>query len=65
VNLLRPTPEQMRRFALRETEPEHARSFEPIAAGPVAAVLILLGVGVLGGLAAPFVLLARALRRGR
>lgn len=65
MNLLRPTTEQMRRFALRETEPERARAFEPIAAGPVAAVLLLLVVGALGALAAPFVLLARALRGGR
>jgi len=65
MSLLRPTPEQMRRFALRETEPGRARSFEPIVAGPVVAVLLLLFAGACGAVAAPFVLLARSLRGDR
>jgi hypothetical protein len=52
----------MRRFALRETDPSRARSFEPIAAGPLVAVLLLVVAGVLGALAAPFVILARVVR---
>jgi hypothetical protein len=65
VNGLRPSDEQMRRFALRETDPRLVRFFEPIASGPIVAVLVLGIAGLLGALAAPFVLIRRALRRGR
>lgn len=65
MNLPRPTTEQMRRFALRETDPAFARSFEPIAAGPLVAMLLLAVVCVAGALSAPVLFLARALRGRR
>lgn len=55
----------MRRFALRETEVEHARSFEPIVAGPVVAVLVVLLAGALGALCAPFVYMMQKLQGKR
>jgi hypothetical protein len=65
MNRLRPTDEQMRAFALRETDPKLARSFEPIVAGPIVAVVLLGVAGALGAICAPFVLVARLLRRER
>lgn len=65
MNLLRPTPDQMRRFARRETDVRHARSFEPIVAGPAIALVLLAVAGVAGVIAAPFVLLARLMKRDR
>lgn len=65
MNLPRPTAEQMRRFALRETDPAFTRSFEPIAAGPLVAMLLLTVVCVAGALSTPVVLLARAVRGER
>ena len=55
----------MRAFALRETDYRHAREFEPIVAGPIVAVLLLVAAGILGALAAPIVLTARLLGRSR
>ncbi len=63
MSLLRPTPEQMQRFARRETDHRSAQSFEPIAAGPFAAVLLLAYAGIAGALAAPFVIVSRLLRK--
>lgn len=62
---LRPTAQQMRRFALRETDPAFTGSFEPIAKGPFVAILLLVVVGIAGALAAPATLIARAFRNGR
>lgn len=63
MNLLRPTHDQMRRFALRETDSRYARAFEPIVAGPIVAVALLACAGIAGALAAPFVVAARLLRK--
>ncbi len=49
----KPSDEELRRLALRETDPRHHRRFEPIARGRVFAVAALL---VVVALSAPFVL---------
>ncbi len=63
MNLLRPTSEQMHRFALRETDHRVAHAFEPIVAGPFIAVLLLACAGIAGAFAAPFVIVSRLLRK--
>jgi hypothetical protein len=63
--LLKPSPAQMQRFALRETDPDHAARFEPIARGPMVALLLLAWVGVAAIVAVPVDLLARVLRGDR
>jgi len=61
--MLRPSAEQMQRFSLRETDPEQAGSFEPIARGPVVAILALIGVGIVALVAMPIRLLIVSIRR--
>ncbi len=43
---LKPSEEEIRDLALRETDPRYAAEFAPICRGPVAAVLLLMWVGV-------------------
>jgi hypothetical protein len=45
--MLRPSDDQIRELALREATTSHAAAFEPVARGPVFAVVALAVVGVL------------------
>ena len=47
IERLKPTDDEIRELALRETDPAHAKRFEPIARGPVYAVLALVAVGLI------------------
>ncbi len=46
LDRLKPDETEIRRLALRETDPVFAAEFEPFTKGPVVAVLILAAVGV-------------------
>ena len=46
MDFLKPTEDEIRELALRETDPARAHEFEPITQGPVVALLILAGVGL-------------------
>ena len=63
IALLKPTPEEIERLAIRESDPEHYNEFAPIERGPLVALAILLYVGVAAVLTAPFRILSRAWRR--
>ena len=47
ADLLKPTDLEIRALAVRETDPRHVAEFEPIAQGPVVALLILAAIGLL------------------
>jgi hypothetical protein len=61
---LRPTRGALKKLAQRETDPRFYKEFEPITRGPLVAVTILLGAGILALLVTPLRLL-NALLRGR
>lgn len=65
MQLLQPGPDEIERLALRETDPSHYAEFEPITRGPVAAVVIVLAVGMAAVLVTPFRLLRRWIGTGR
>ncbi len=51
VQSLKPTDEEIRRLAHRETDPEEVGAFTPVARGPVVAIVAL---GLVAMAAAPF-----------
>jgi hypothetical protein len=57
---LKPSDREIRELALRETDPERVLEFQPIAKGPVVALLILMLIGLA---AIPMTLLRLARRR--
>lgn len=46
LDTLKPDDTEIRRAALRETDPRFAAEFEPFTKGPLVAVLILAAVGL-------------------
>jgi hypothetical protein len=46
ADFLKPSEREIRELAMRETDPAHLQEFQPIAKGPVIAVLILIRVGL-------------------
>jgi len=65
MSLLRPSEEAMRRFARRETDVRYAAEFEPIARGPLVAVLLILAAGLAGAVRAIFIFAIRLIRGRR
>lgn len=63
LEYLRPTPAEIERLALRETDPARYAEFEPITRGFAYALGILLMVGIAAAAVTPFRLLARMLQR--
>ena len=59
-DILKPTEQEIRDLALRETDPAYTSKFQPITQGPFVALLILVGVGI----AAIPMTLIRLLTRG-
>ncbi len=47
MDFLKPTEDEIRELALRETDPAHVGDFQPITKGPVVAILILACVGLI------------------
>jgi hypothetical protein len=46
ADFLKPSDREIRELALRETDPAYVHEFQPIAKGPVVAVLILMVIGL-------------------
>ena len=46
LDTLKPDDAEIRRAALRETDPRYAAEFEPFTKGPLVALLILAAVGL-------------------
>ncbi|HEY3740447.1 MAG TPA: hypothetical protein VGL53_11415 [Bryobacteraceae bacterium] len=46
ADFLKPTDQEIRELALRETDPARVGSFQPYTKGPLVALLILAGVGI-------------------
>ncbi len=65
LKYLRPTPSEIERLALRETDYRYYSSFTPITPGFFPAVGVLLAVGAAAVLISPFRLLSRLCRRAR
>lgn len=61
LQLLRPSADSVRALALRETDPQRYRDFEPIAWGPVGNGLVLALVAAAAIVTLPFRLLIGAL----
>lgn len=61
MHALRPTAQDVRDLALRETDPLYYCEFEPIALGAAGNAAVLLIVGLAAAIALPVRLLARVL----
>jgi hypothetical protein len=61
LKYLRPTPNEIERIALRETDLHQYSDFEPITRGPIVAVLILTGVCCAAAILVPLSLIRRLL----
>jgi hypothetical protein len=46
MDRLKPTPQEIRALAEREADPRYYPQFQPIARGPVVAILLLAWVGL-------------------
>ena len=62
ADLLKPTDAEIRKVAVRETDPQFAAYFEPIAKGPIVALAILAAVGLAALPMTLFRLVARGVR---
>ena len=62
---LRPTPAEIERLALRETDPAHVDEFEPITRGLPFAIASLIAIGAAAVVVSPFRLAMRLLARDR
>ena len=60
---LRPSARDVERLAQRETDPAHARQFDPIVWGAAGNAALLAAVAAAAAVWLPFALLARALRK--
>lgn len=63
IEALRPDAKELAGLVRAETDPARYASFEPITAGPAAAVASLAAIGIAGMLIAPIRLLARLRKR--
>ncbi|MDE2481556.1 MAG: hypothetical protein KGN02_05165 [bacterium] len=64
LHLLLPSARELERVAERETDPRHARAFEPLAIGPFFTICALAGIAVLAMvLAIPRILVRLLWRR--
>ena len=65
MQLLQPTPEEIEKLALRETDPLHYAEFEPLTRGPLFAALTIIGVGIAAIAITPLRLMSRLIGRFR
>jgi hypothetical protein len=63
LQALRPRAQEVRKLALRETDPRHYRRFEPIALGPFGNGALLLLVSVAAAISLPVRLAAAWLKK--
>lgn len=62
---LRPTPSEVERLALRETDPARYADFEPITRGFAYTACMIVVVGIAAVVVSPFRLAAALLRRSQ
>jgi hypothetical protein len=65
IKYLRPTPSEVERLALRETDHRYCSEFAPITLGFLAAVAMLVAIGIAAVVISPFRLIGRLLGRVR